>query len=344
MAFRNEPVTVIIPACNEESCIGDVIDQLETFLTRAGITHEIIVVDDGSEDETSAIARNSSARVIQHERNLGYGASLKTGIRAAQHEFIVITDADGTYPVDRIPEMLEVLKTADMVVGARVSKNADIPFFRRPAKWLLRRLAKYITGEHIPDLNSGLRAFRRRFVLQYFHLLPDKFSFTTTITVAALCDHYKISYIDIDYGRRVGKSKIVPWDFVSFVTLVLRLSMLFNPLKVFVPFALMSLVLGVVKLAFDVGLALQAAGGLTFSFFTHKVVSASALILLLSGLQILLIGMMADGITRKMLRSTFKQPESHEIHPFNKSDTGSVESGDRPGAKRKTQAHSDERV
>jgi glycosyltransferase involved in cell wall biosynthesis len=296
----NEPVTVIIPAYNEESSIGDTIEKVEMVLTQSQIPHEVIVVDDGSTDQTFSVSQPSGARVIRHEKNRGYGAALKTGIRAAQYELIIITDADGTYPVDRIPEILNKLQTADMVVGARVSQNVDIPLVRRPAKWILKRLSEYITGYRIPDLNSGLRGFRCQFLEQYFSVLPEKFSFTTTLTVAMLCDNYKITYVPIDYYKRLGKSKIVPWDFVNFVTLVLRLSMLFNPLKVFVPISSICFLLGGFKLLFDVGFAIVRAEKLTFSILIHPVVSTTTLILLLFGLQILLLGMLSDGIARKI--------------------------------------------
>lgn len=298
-----EKVSIIIPAYNEEQSVRDLIEQIHSVLSKENIQHEIILVDDGSSDATSAIAEKAGARVIRHLENIGYGAALKTGIRAAHNEKIVITDADGTYPSEAIPQIVKKLDTADMVIGARRAQNKNIPLMRKPAKWILNRLARYITGQHIPDLNSGMRAFRRSFILDYFSLLPDRFSFTTTITVAALCDRYTVSYFDIEYAKRKGKSKVAAWDFVSFVTLVLRLSMLFNPLKIFVPVALTAFFLGIAKLVFDIVIAVQHAGGVTFSFFIHKVVSISSLMFFLSGLQILLIGMMADGITRRVLHT-----------------------------------------
>lgn len=311
MALVNEPVTVIIPAYNEESGIGDVIEQVKRVLLQAQIPHEVIVVDDGSIDQTSLVAQRSGARVLRHVKNMGYGTALKTGIRMAQNESVLITDADGTYAVDQIPEILDELQTADMVVGARTSNNVGIPLVRRPAKWILRKLAKHITGEHIPDLNSGLRAFRRQFAEYYFNILPDKFSFTTTLTVAALCDHYKVAYVTIDYNKRVGKSKIVPWDFVNFVTLVLRLSMLFNPLKVFVPISLTCILLGVCKFLIDVVFAILRAEKLTFFILTQPIVSTTTLILSLTGLQILLVGMVSDGLVRKIERRMLSEYKSH---------------------------------
>lgn len=319
--MTNEPITVVIPAYNEESSIQKVIENLKQVLIDAEITYEIIVVNDGSEDQTSLIAQKMDVRVIEHKKNLGYGASLKSGISVAKNDTIVITDADATYPEYQIPMIVKKLETADMVIGARIAENVNIPILRRPAKWILNRLANYITGDQIPDLNSGLRAFRRQFVQQYLGILPDKFSFTTTITVASLCNNKKVTYVPINYEKRAGKSKIVPWNFVEFVTLVLRLSMLFNPLKIFIPVALMSILLGGIKLLFDIIIATYDAGGVTWSLFANKVLSSSTLILLLSGLQILLIGMMADGINRKISNSSFQHLRSNEIHVPTSIDT-----------------------
>jgi glycosyltransferase involved in cell wall biosynthesis len=257
-------------------------------------------VDDGSTDDTAAMARNAGAHVIQHLKNQGYGSSLKTGILAAQHDTIIITDADGTYPCAAIPRLLEALADADLVIGARVSENVHIPMVRKPGKWMLARLAEYISGEKIPDLNSGLRAFRRTTLLPYFNILSDKFSFTTTQTLAMLCNNYKVLNITIDYYPRKGKSKIVAWDFVNFVSLVLRLSMLFNPLKVFVPVSMTCILLSFVKFVLDLLFAIQRAGGLSWHILAQPTVSTTTLILFLAGIQILLVGMVSDGLSRKI--------------------------------------------
>lgn len=303
MTLAKQPVTVIIPGYNEAESIGRVLEHLRDVLNASETPHEIIVVDDGSTDNTAEEAEKRGVTVVRHPKNRGYGASLKTGIRAAKHEFIVITDADGTYPVERIPEMLDKLQTADMVVGARVGQKVAIPLIRRPAKWLLRILAEYVAEDHVPDLNSGLRAFRRSLVNQYLPLLPDKFSFTTTITVATLCDRYNVVFMPIDYHKRSGKSKIVPWDFVNFVTLVLRLCMLFNPLKVFIPVSLFCFIIGGIKFGLDCFVALHNSGGSIMAILSQPFVSISAMMLLLSGLQILLIGMMSDGLARRLERN-----------------------------------------
>ena len=281
-------VSVVIPAFNEEAGVRLVVVELQELLPRQGIGAEIIVVDDGSADATARAAHQAGARVIRHRSNRGYGAALKTGIAAARHDTIAITDADGTYPAEHIPELLAALKDADMVVGSRSGKNVRIPLIRRPAKWVLNRLANYLASAHIPDLNSGLRVFRRDVIMQYFPLLPDQFSWTTTITLAMHCDKYAVSYLPINYRARKGQSKIMPWDAGSFLILILRTAMLFRPLRVFLPLVLVCFSYGVVKTIIDL--------------MRDPNISASALLALMSALLILLIGMLGDAIASRLGR------------------------------------------
>lgn len=296
-----EAVSVIIPAYNEEAAVGSEVKNLQRVLSAAGRPHEIIVVDDGSSDRTAAEAASAGARVVRHADNRGYGASIKTGILAAEHDRIVIVDADGTYPPEAIPELVTGLDTADMTVGARVGNGVHIPWVRRPAKWILGWLANCIAGRRIPDLNSGLRAFHRPCVIQYFPLLSNRFSFTTTVTLALLADDYRVVYQPISYHPRIGRSKIRPWHFMEFVMLVLRMAMLFQPLKVFAPMAVGCAALGGLKLVFDIVAVFERAGTANWSLlFLQRVVSTSAILLLLMALQLLLAGMMADGVLRRM--------------------------------------------
>jgi glycosyltransferase involved in cell wall biosynthesis len=305
--------SIIIPALNEEAAVADVINKVRAVMDQVAFSYEVIVVDDGSTDQTASVAYEAGANVLRHVKNLGYGAALKTGIRAAHYENIVITDADGTYPIDRIPDIIKELDDADMVVGSRTGQDVQVPLLRRPAKWFLRCLASYITSEHIPDLNSGLRAFRRQGVLQYFSLLSDKFSFTTTVTVAMLCDNYLVKYVPIDYYQRVGKSKIVPWDFVNFATLTVRLAMLFQPLKIFLPLAGVLFLLGTGKFVFDLVVVYQQVQKVSFPLLTHAVISATAVIFFLSALQCLLIGMVSDGLARKIAQRLPSEYQSRAI-------------------------------
>jgi glycosyltransferase involved in cell wall biosynthesis len=281
-------VSIVIPAYNEEQGVGPVVEELRGVLAQHGIRAEIIVVDDGSADGTAQAAAAAGARVLRHRSNRGYGAALKSGITAAANEYVVITDADGTYPSQYLPEIIRRLETADMVVGARIGKNVKIPLVRRPAKWLLNRLANYMTNARIPDLNSGLRAFRRRLAMQYFSILPDQFSWTTTITLAMHCDKYAVAYIPIDYRARRGRSKIVPWDAGSFAILILRTAMLFRPLRIFIPVVMLCLLYGFVKMTVDM--------------IRDPNISASALLAFVSALIILLIGMLGDALAARLGR------------------------------------------
>ena len=283
-----ESVSVVIPAFNEEAGVAAVVTEVQALLRQRNIGAEVIVVDDGSTDGTARVAKAAGARVIQHRSNRGYGAALKSGIAAASHEAIAMIDADGTYPAAHLPELLAELEHADMAVGARTGRHVQIPLLRRPAKWVLNRLANYVTGAQIPDLNSGLRAFRRDMVMQYFPILPDQFSFTTTITLAMLCDKYAVSYIPIDYRQRQGRSKIVPWDAGSFAILIMRTAMLFRPLRVFLPLVIICLIYGLTKMSIDMS--------------RDPNISATALMALLSALQLLLIGMLGDAVAMRLGR------------------------------------------
>ncbi len=247
-------------------------------------------MDDGSADDTGKNAYAAGARVIRHRRNRGYGASLKTGIAAATHDIVAITDADGTYPARYLPEMIKALERADMVVGARTGDNVHIPLIRRPAKWCLNMVANYVTAFRIQDLNSGLRVFRRNIVMQYFSILPDQFSWTTTITMAMLCDRYSLEYIPIDYLPRKGKSKIVAMDAGNFLVLILRMAILFRPLRVFLPIVGICFSYGVVKTCIDMWVT------------GDKNISITAILGLLSALLVLLIGMLGDALATRLGR------------------------------------------
>lgn len=286
----SKELSIVIPAYNEEAIIAQVINELRQLLTRCGIDAEIIVVDDGSTDKTSDAAIQVGVRVLRHRNNRGYGASLKTGILAASGDLIAITDADGTYPMQYLPEMLRLMENADMVVGARTGANVNIPLVRRPAKWALNRLANYVTAFKIEDLNSGMRVFRREIALQYFSILPDQFSWTTTITLAMLCDKYAVRYLPIDYRPRTGRSKIMPWDAGAFTILILRMAILFKPLRVFLPLVGICLGYAAVKIFFDLGIK------------HDRNISATAVLSLMTALIMLSMGMIADALTTRLGR------------------------------------------
>jgi len=230
--------SVVMPCFNEAQGVKKALAEIFDILGDK-TDFEIIAVDDGSSDETLAILQEIASqtpvlRLFQNKTNKGYGASLKRGISEAQSEIIVITDADGTYPASSIPELLNELKNCDMAVGARIGSKVEVPLIRRPAKWLLLLYARWMARADIKDLNSGLRCFRRKDAIRFFPLLPDGFSFTSTITLSMHVKGMRVSYLPINYRKRLGKSSIRPIrDTLAFFTLVLRTTMYFRPLQVF---------------------------------------------------------------------------------------------------------------
>jgi len=280
------PVSIIVPAYNEEEGISTTLSDVRLAMSRQSMEHEIIVVDDGSTDGTvDAVQRQEGVRLVQHHTNRGYGAAIKTGIRQARYDWIAIIDADGTYPPEAMPGLLEKIDQCDMVVGARPS--GDIPAARRPAKWLLARLAEYLAETRIPDLNSGMRVFRKDLALSYFNILPSAFSFTITITIAFLSDHYLVKFVPIPYQRREGRSKIKPvQDTLNFMQLILRTIMYFNPLKVLIPLSFLLFLAAVVIGAYS----LVAEG---------RVMDITVLTLTVAALQIAVVAMIADMIQKK---------------------------------------------
>src|SRR3990167_2049414 len=247
-------VSIVIPAYNEEDAIATQIKSIQTVMNKTAWRYEIVVVNDGSTDGTAERANIPDVKLLSFPVNRGYGASLKTGITTARSELIVIIDADGTYPSEAIPEMLARSDKYDMVVGSRVGENVNIPFNRKQAKWFLRLLASYLSGKHIPDLNSGLRVFKKSIVEQFYNILPSGFSFTTTITLALLCNEFLVYYHPINYFKRVGSSKIQPTHAYNFLLLILRTIVYFNPLKIFLPLGGALFVAGIGKLIYDITL------------------------------------------------------------------------------------------
>ena len=248
-------VSVVIPAFNEAAHVASQVELVDEVMRTSGWEYEIIVVDDGSTDGTAEAANAAGlSRVVRRQHNRGYGAALKLGVRRAAHEWILITDADGTYPVEAIPSLLAEAEANSMVVGARTGAVVRVPLARRPAKWFLNRLASYLAGRHLPDINSGLRLMRKSLINRYEHLLPDGFSFTTTITLSAACNSHPLTYVPINYHARLGESKIRPRHAYDFTMLILRTIIFFNPLKVFLPLGAALAIAALVKLAYDITL------------------------------------------------------------------------------------------
>jgi glycosyltransferase involved in cell wall biosynthesis len=285
-------VTVLIPVYNEAGSMRGMAARLGAVLDALPAGSEAIVVDDGSTDGSgealaSDLPGQPRIRLLRHERNRGYGAALKTGVRAATTPLVAIADADGTYPWSVIPRLAQDIEAgAAMAVGAR--RLSDQPAIRRPAKAFLNRYASWLADSPIPDINSGLRVFRREDARRLERLLPEAFSYTSTITLALLGEGERVDYRPIRYRQRVGQSKIRPLrDTGRFLLLLARMALLFNPLRVFG--AASAVMLG--------------AGGLLLLgrlVSAHEFGVATTIVLLVGGVQLFAVGLLADLVNRRL--------------------------------------------
>lgn len=279
-------ISVVLPIYNEEKAVFSVVNTIRYVMDAMPYEYEIIAVNDGSKDRTKDILNQiPGINVINHPYNLGYGSSLKTGIKNSSGDYILMMDADGTYPAETIPALLEHIRDYDMVVGARTGKSVKIPAARKPAKYILTALAKVLTGKHIPDLNSGMRIFKKEIAMEFFHLFPSKFSFTTTITLACLTNDYTVKFVPINYHKRKGKSTVAPNDFVGFANLIIKIITFFNPLKIFT---------GISLFLFFLALVIFLYGYI----LTGRVMDITIIVILLASLQIFLFGIIAEILTK----------------------------------------------
>lgn len=233
------PFTVVLPVFDEEEGVIATLDALQRVLQGSANTYELLVVDDGSTDATARIlAARSDVTVLRHPDNRGYGAALKTGIRGARHPLVVVMDADGTYAAGAVPALVDACADVDMVVGARIGRNVSSAKLRSVVKWCFRQFAQWMTRTRIPDLNSGLRVFHRPLAERFMGVLPNGFSFTTTITVASILERRAVRFEVVDYLPRIGRSKLHPLrDTLRIARQLLRLGMVFAPFRTTVPLA-----------------------------------------------------------------------------------------------------------
>jgi polyisoprenyl-phosphate glycosyltransferase len=287
-------VTVVLPAYNEAGHIRAEVDRISAALKESPYRFEILVVDDGSTDGTSdVVAGLPYVRLLRFPVNRGVGTARRIGTLQARGRYVVWTDADLTYPNERIPELVEHLETGDaeQVVGARTSEQGRLKALRVPAKWAIRRLAEYLSDSQIPDLNSGLRAFRRDVARPYLGLMPSGFSCVTTLTLAFLANGHLVDYVPISYAERSGRSHFRPVrDVYHYILQVLRMVTFFEPLRVFAPIALTLLVVGTGKFVYD-------------QVQTPFSIAANTLLMLLGGLIVFSLGLLADLIVRTNRRA-----------------------------------------
>lgn len=297
-------VSIVLPVFNESGHLRDEIDRITKTMDASKYSYEIIVVDDGSTDGSGDELRAiEGIRLIQFLQNRGSGSARKAGTHQARGDVVVWTDVDMTYPNDEIPDLLDQLPGWDQVVGARTSEQGTKRFVRVPAKWFIRKLAEYLTATRIPDLNSGLRAFRRDVADQYLHLLPSGFSCVTTLTVAFLSNGYSIKYIPISYFPRAGESKFHWWtDTRRYLLQVVRMVLSYNPMKVLMPVALTLLGVGTAKLIYDIVASNLKIAGNTLLIFS-------------AGFIVLLTALLADLLVQVTKPSHEIDPASVESNP-----------------------------
>lgn len=280
-------VSIVLPVYNEKGHLHQEIDRIRAAMDAAEFSYEIIVIDDGSNDGSGEALREiNGIRLIQFLTNRGSGSARKFGTRAARGRVVVWTDVDMSYPNDLIPELVRELDGYDQVVGARTSEEGTHKLFRVPAKWAIRRLASFLVQTDIPDLNSGMRAFRRDVALQYVSQLPPGFSCVTTITMTFLAHGYTVKYWPIEYSTRAGKSKFHWWsDTRRYFLQVIRMTLSFDPFRVFLPIGFLLLLLATGKLVYDV-------------FEYDWKVAINTLLLFLTSFLVFVVGMLADLLGR----------------------------------------------
>ena len=300
--MRSSSVTVLIPAFNEEKTIEKVVNSIHSNFPEG----EIVVIDDGSHDNTAAFAERAGARVIRKSKNQGYGAAIKTGIMSSKSDYIVTFDADGQHKAEDIIRLMKLAENNDMVIGVR-EKIIHSNIWRMPGKWFLRIFASYLVGKRIPDLNSGLRVMHREKVLKYLHLCPPGFSFSTTITIAMIIREYSVEFVPISVERRKGKSKVTVKTGLESLLLILRLATLFNPLKVFLPLSVLMWIAGI-------------AWGMPIVLARHGV-TVGFMLFIVTGILLFGIGLLSDQVSQiRLERFETMEPTSQESTHENHRD------------------------
>ena len=271
--------SIVIPAFNEAPTIGELVSALR----EAASWREIIVVDDGSDDDTSSRARAAGAVVVRHPYNKGNGASIKTGVRSAAGDFVLVMDGDGQHRSSEALKVAARLGEYDLVIGTR-APEAQATHGRRIGNALLNRLATYLTGQKVLDLTSGLRGARREYLREFLHLMPNGFSTPTTTTLAFIKAGYNVRFEPVDVQQRTGESKVrVAADGIRFFLILLKVVTIFSPLRLFVPLSLVAFALG--------------AGYAVWTAITQSHITNSSVLLIVLAVLILLVGLVSEQIS-----------------------------------------------
>ena len=292
MPNSNLPISIVIPAYNEENAILETLDEVfHVCKTEKINTFEIIVVNDGSTDLTSTLLEKAGVKVIHHPHNIGYGRSLKDGIKAAQYDTIVITDADGTYPFNQVPQLLkEYQRGFDMVVGARSGKYYQGSLLKRLLRLILRFIVEFSAERKIPDINSGLRVFNKTKTIQMLNRLCNTFSFTTSMTLGFMMSGRFVKYVEIPYHKRNGKTKVKLFkDSLRTLQYILQAINYYNPLKLFMLFACFCLILSFLFFIFGI-------------FTSWKTLISFGIGTALLSLVILCVGLLADSFKQMIVK------------------------------------------
>lgn len=279
--MKNSPqVTILLPAYNEEKSVGNTIKELKKLYP----DFEILVIDDGSSDNTMKTAMEAGANVWPHPYNIGNGAAVKTGIRCARGEWVLMMDADGQHNPEDVQRLLDEKDKYDMVVGAR-TKSSDTSLHRDIANWLYNSLASYVTKFKIMDLTSGFRLVKKEVAMKYLYLLPNTFSYPSTITIAYLRSGRTLKYIPIQTEKRVGKSKIkLIQDGSKFLLIITKIATLFSPLRVFLPIS--------------IGLFTSGLLYYLYTYITTNRFTNMSALLLSTSIIILMIGLVSEQISQ----------------------------------------------
>ena len=291
--LKNKKLSFIIPTYNEEKSIGKIVKKLLKVLPKISDDYEILVINDGSSDNTKKAAKEAGATDFSHPYNIGNGAAVKTGLRKAKGDIFVMMDGDGQHNPEDIPRLLKHIKEYDMVVGAR-GTSSEVKIHRSLANKAYNSLASYVTSFKVQDLTSGFRAIRSKIAKKYLHLLPNTFSYPSTITLATIMTGHSVKYVDIKTFYRSGKSKIkLMKDGMRFFLIITKIATLFSPLRIFMPISIAFFLFGTANYVYTY---------LMFKTFTNM-----SMLMYSTSIIIFMMGLVAEQIAQLRIEKSYEK-------------------------------------